>query len=106
MIHNFLRFALVVSPLKGEIPIALLVCAQACGLHPNCATISLSYEVSEKIDPLLKYIADSQIPKIGGPLPPPILIVMDAAKKLGAEFLIFRIKEEAKVELQLPLLAL
>jgi hypothetical protein len=106
LIHNFLRFALVVSPLAGEIPIALVVWAQACGLHPNCATISLSYEVSEKIDPLLKYIADSQILKIGGPLSPPILIVMDAAKKLGAEFLIFRIKEEAKVELHLPLLAL
>lgn len=106
LIHNFLRFALVVSPLIGESPIVLVVHAKTCDKHSNCATIFLSYPLSGKVEPLLEYVVNFQLPKIGGPLPPPVIIVIDAAKKLGAEMLISRVKEEAKVELHLPLVAL
>ena len=106
LIHNFLRFALVVSPLVGESPIALVVHAKACDKHSNCATIFLSYPLSGKVEPLLEYVVNFRLPKVGGPLPPPVIIVIDAAKKLGAEMLISKVEEEAKVELHLPLLAL
>ena len=106
LIHNFLRFALVVAPAVGESPIVLVCHAQACSLHSECATLSLGYKVSQALDPLLEFLAHYQEPKIGGPLPPPVIIVMNAAKKLGAEFVISKNKEEASLALHLPLVVL
>jgi hypothetical protein len=103
LIHNFLRFALVVSPAVENGPLSLVCHARDCSQHSNCAILSIIYEVNEKIDPLLAYIAHFQNPTIGGPLPPPVIIVMDAAKELGAEYVILKDKEEALLELHLPL---
>jgi hypothetical protein len=103
LIHNFLRFALVVSPAVDKGPLPLVCHTRDCSQHSNCASISISYEVNEKIDPLLAYIAQFQNPKIGGPLPPPVIIVMNAAKELGAEYVILKDKEKALLELHLPL---
>jgi hypothetical protein len=103
LIHNFLRFALVVSPAVEKGPLALVTHIRDCSQHLNCANLSINYEVNEKIDPLLAYIALFQNPKIGGPLPPPVIIVMNAAKELGAEYVILKDKEKALLELHLPL---
>lgn len=103
LIHNFLRFALVVAPSTSESPVMLACRARACNQHSNCATISTSKQVAEVLDSLVEYIANYQHPKIGGSLPPPVVVVMDAAKKLGAEYNIFKDKEESIIELHLPL---
>ena len=103
LIHNFLRFALVVLPVADVAPVMLVLHTRGCSQHSNCGVISSSYKLGNTFEPVFAFIDNYQVSKIGGPLPPPVIIVMNAAKKLGAEFKIFRDKEESIIELHLPL---
>jgi hypothetical protein len=82
----------------------MMVChARGCSQHSDCGVISSSYKLGYTFEPVFAFLDNYQEPKIGGPLAPPVIIVMNAAKKLGAEFKIFRDKEESIIELHLPL---
>jgi hypothetical protein len=104
LIHNFLRFALVVVPVMSDSAPVMLVChARGCSQHSDCGVISSSYKLGNTFEPVFAFLDTYKESKIGGPLSPPVIIVMNAAKKLGAEFKIFRDKEESIIELHLPL---
>ena len=103
LIHNFLRTAYIVTPDHPEDPLAVLIHLRTCSQHSHCATLSVSAQIGSLIDPVLEIVANRQNDKIGRALPPPVVVIMKAAKALGAEFIVFRNEGEATLELHLPL---
>jgi len=103
LIHNFLRTAYIVTPENPEDPLAVLIHLQTCTQHSHCVTLSVSAPIGSLIDPVLEIVANRQNTKIGGALPPPVVVIMKAAKKLDSEYLVFRNEEEVILELHLPL---
>ena len=103
LIHNFIRTAYISGPVNSEDPIAVMINASACKQHSNCAMLSVSAEIRTLIDPVLEIIANRQTGKIGGALPPPVVIVIDAARKLGAEYIVLKNENTVTLEMHLPL---
>ena len=103
LIHNFLRTAYIVTPEDPESPLAVLVHLRTCSQHSHCVTLSVSANIGSLIDPVIEIIANRQNDKIGGALPPPVVVIMKAAKKLGSEYVVSRNEEKVTLELHLPL---
>jgi hypothetical protein len=103
LIHNFLRTAYIVTPEAPEAPLAVLVRLHTCSQHSHCVTLSVSAHIGSLIQPVLEIIANRQNDKIGRALPPPVVVIMKAAKKLGSEYVVSRNDEEVTLELHLPL---
>jgi hypothetical protein len=103
LIHNFIRTTYISGPVNNEDPIAVMIHADACKQHSNCATLSVSAEIRPLIDPVLDVIASRPNDKIGGALPPPVMIVINAARKIGAEYVVIKSEETVTLELHLPL---
>ena len=103
LIHNFLRTAYIVSPDNPEDPLAVLVHVHTCSQHSHCATLSVSADIGSLIQPVLEIIANRQNDKIGRALPPPVVTIMKAAKKLGSDYVVRRNEEVVTLELHLPL---
>ena len=103
LIHNFLRTSYIVLPYDPENPLAVLIHLRTCTQHSHCVTLSVSADIGSVIQPVLDIVANRQMDKIGRALPPPVVVIMKAAKSLGAEFIVFRNEEEVTLELHLPL---
>lgn len=103
LIHNFLRTSYIVTPEISDDPLIANCVIGKCSEHLNCATLSISALLGPAIDPVMDFIRAYSGHKIGGPLAPPVITVMNAAKKLGAEFKVLRKFDEVTLELHLPL---
>jgi hypothetical protein len=103
LIHNFIRTTYISGPVNNEDPIAVMIHAGACQQHSNCATLSVSSEIRDLIDPVLDVITSRPNDKIGGALPPPVVIVINAARKIGAEYIVLKNENSVTLELHLPL---
>ncbi len=103
LIHNFLRTAYIVTPEAPEAPLAVLVHLRTCSQHSHCVTLSVSAHIGSLIQPVIEIIANRQNDKIGRALPPPVVVIKNAAKKLGSEYVVSRNEEKVTLELHLPL---